>query len=58
VAVAAFLDGLISWVAIADVLQEMLDRHDGTKADSADVVIEVDRKARRETTQVIEKRIV
>ncbi|MEY2450545.1 MAG: 1-deoxy-D-xylulose-5-phosphate reductoisomerase [Acidimicrobiaceae bacterium] len=58
VAVAAFLDGLISWVAIADVLKEMLDRHDGTKADSADVVIEVDRKARRETTQVIEKRIV
>jgi 1-deoxy-D-xylulose-5-phosphate reductoisomerase len=58
VAVEAFLDGLISWIAIADVLKEMLDRHDGTKADSADVVIEVDRKARRETTQVIEKRIV
>ena len=56
VAVAAFLDGLISWVAIADVLRETLDRHDGTKAESADVVIEVDRRARREATQVIENR--
>jgi 1-deoxy-D-xylulose-5-phosphate reductoisomerase len=55
-AVAAFLDGLISWVAIADVLRETLDRHDGTKAESADVVIEVDRRARREATQVIERR--
>ena len=58
VAVAAFLDGLMSWVAIADVLQETLDRHDGTKAESADVVIEVDRRARAEATQVIEKRTV
>jgi 1-deoxy-D-xylulose-5-phosphate reductoisomerase len=56
VAVAAFLDGLISWVEIADVLNETLDRHDGTKAESADVVIEVDRRARREATKVIEKR--
>ncbi|MEY2432470.1 MAG: 1-deoxy-D-xylulose-5-phosphate reductoisomerase [Acidimicrobiaceae bacterium] len=56
VAVAAFLDGLISWTAIAEVLREVLDRHDGTKADSADVVIEVDRAGRREATQVIEKR--
>jgi 1-deoxy-D-xylulose-5-phosphate reductoisomerase len=56
VAVAAFLGGLISWTAIADVLREVLDRHDGTKAESADVVIEVDRAGRREATQVIEKR--
>jgi 1-deoxy-D-xylulose-5-phosphate reductoisomerase len=56
VAVAAFLDGLISWTAIADVLREVLDRHDGTKAESADVVIEVDRAGRRAATQVIEKR--
>ena len=56
VAVAAFLDGLMSWVTIADVLKETLDRHDGTKAESADVVIEVDRRARRQATQVIEKR--
>jgi len=58
VAVAAFLDGLISWVAIADVLRAVLDRHDGTKAESADVVIDIDRRARREATQVIEKRFL
>src|SRR3954454_17287829 len=57
VAVAAFLDGVIPWVAIADVLSEMLDRHDGTKADSADVVIETDRRARAETRRTIEQRI-
>ena len=56
-AVAAFLDGLISWVSIADVLKEVLDRHDGTVAESAEVVIDVDRRARREATNVIEKRL-
>jgi 1-deoxy-D-xylulose-5-phosphate reductoisomerase len=56
VAVAAFLDGLIPWTSIADVLFEALDRHDGTKADSADVVVEVDRRARVEARQLIEKR--
>ncbi|MEY2589751.1 MAG: 1-deoxy-D-xylulose-5-phosphate reductoisomerase [Acidimicrobiaceae bacterium] len=57
VAVAAFLDGLIPWAAIADVLRAVLDRHDGTKAESADVVIEVDRRARIETRRTIEQRI-
>ncbi len=56
VAVAAFLDGLISWISIADVLSEALDRHDGTRAESADVVIEVDRRARAEARRLIEKR--
>jgi 1-deoxy-D-xylulose-5-phosphate reductoisomerase len=57
VAVGAFLEGLISWVSIADVLGEVLDRHDGTVAESADVVIDVDRRARLEATSVIEKRL-
>jgi 1-deoxy-D-xylulose-5-phosphate reductoisomerase len=57
VAVAAFLEGVMPWVAIADVLRAVLDRHDGTKADSADVVIEVDRRARVETRRTIEQRI-
>jgi 1-deoxy-D-xylulose-5-phosphate reductoisomerase len=56
VAVAAFLDGLIPWSSIADVLFEALDRHDGTKADSADVVVDVDRRARAEARRLIEKR--
>src|SRR3954452_13435243 len=56
VAVAAFLDGLISWGSIADVLLEALDRHDGTTAGNADVVIDVDRRARAEARRLIEKR--
>jgi 1-deoxy-D-xylulose-5-phosphate reductoisomerase len=55
-AVAAFLDGLIPWTSIAEVLFEALDRHDGTNADSADVVVDVDRRARAEARRLIEKR--
>ena len=55
VAVAAFLDGLISWVAIADVLKATLDRHDGTRATSVDVVIDVDHRAREAARDVIER---
>jgi 1-deoxy-D-xylulose-5-phosphate reductoisomerase len=54
VAVAAFLEGSIGWLDIADVLQRVLDRHDGTKAESAEAVIDVDRRAREETQRVIE----
>jgi len=56
IAVAAFLEGLIPWSSIADVLFEALDRHDGTAADSADDVIDVDRRARAEARRLIEKR--
>ena len=55
VAVAAFLEGLISWVAIADVLKATLDRHDGTRATSVDVVIDVDHRAREVARDVIER---
>jgi len=55
VAVAAFLDGRIAWAAIADVLAKTLERHDGTKAESADAVIDVDRRARVAATQVIDR---
>jgi 1-deoxy-D-xylulose-5-phosphate reductoisomerase len=46
VAVEAFLEGRIGWLAISEVLKATLDRHDGTKATSADVVMEADRQAR------------
>ena len=39
----AFLDGRIAWIAIPDVLTEVLSRHDGGTADSVDAVIEADR---------------
>jgi 1-deoxy-D-xylulose-5-phosphate reductoisomerase len=57
VAVEAFLDGRIRWVDIADVLKETLDRHDGTKATSVDVVMEVDLRARRTARNVVDATI-
>ena len=53
VAVEAFLVGRIGWLAISDVLAATLDRHDGTKATSADVVMEADRQARTVATEVV-----
>ncbi|HYX45189.1 MAG TPA: 1-deoxy-D-xylulose-5-phosphate reductoisomerase, partial [Acidimicrobiales bacterium] len=35
VAVDAFIKGLISWLAVADVIKDTLEGHDGTAADSA-----------------------
>ncbi|MDH3754599.1 MAG: 1-deoxy-D-xylulose-5-phosphate reductoisomerase [Acidimicrobiia bacterium] len=57
VAVQAFLDGLIDWISIPDVLETVLGRHDGTDATSLDVVIETDRRARQEAERVIGQRI-
>jgi 1-deoxy-D-xylulose-5-phosphate reductoisomerase len=47
VVVQAFLDGEISWVGIPDLLDEVLQQFDGTSATSADVVYDVDRRARQ-----------
>ncbi|MCP3938939.1 MAG: 1-deoxy-D-xylulose-5-phosphate reductoisomerase [Actinomycetia bacterium] len=47
VAVQAFLDGKIRWTAIAEVLYEVLESHDGTEATSAEVVVNIDAQARR-----------
>ncbi len=56
VAVQAFLDGAISWVGIPDLLEEVLQQFDGTSAESADVVYDIDRRAREATTKVLENR--
>jgi 1-deoxy-D-xylulose-5-phosphate reductoisomerase len=56
VAVAAFLDGLIPWAAIADVIDETLDGHDGTPARDVDVVLQVDRTARDRARRAVERR--
>jgi 1-deoxy-D-xylulose-5-phosphate reductoisomerase len=56
VAVAAFLDGVIPWSAIAEVLEEALAGHDGTTPTSADVVIEADRRARECARRAVERR--
>jgi 1-deoxy-D-xylulose-5-phosphate reductoisomerase len=57
VAVAAFLEGLIPWVAIADVLRDALDRHDGSPADTVDAVVDADRRARAGARQIIERNL-
>ena len=56
VAVAAFLEGVIPWAAIAEVLEEVLSGHDGTTPTSADVVIEADRRARASARRAVERR--
>jgi 1-deoxy-D-xylulose-5-phosphate reductoisomerase len=56
VAVAAFLEGRIAWISIADVLTEVLSRHDGGTAGSVDAVIEADRDARAMARAVIAER--
>jgi 1-deoxy-D-xylulose-5-phosphate reductoisomerase len=56
VAVAAFLEGRIAWIAIPDVLTEALSRHDGGFAASIEDVIEADRAARAVARTVIAER--
>ena len=56
VAVAAFLDGRIGWIAIPDVLTEVLSRHDGGTADDVDAVIRADAAARAVARTVIAER--
>ena len=55
VAVAAFLEGRISWKSIADVCKETLVRHHGTKPMSIDVVLDADRQAREQARRVVER---
>jgi 1-deoxy-D-xylulose-5-phosphate reductoisomerase len=56
VAVAAFLAGNLSWTGIAEVLEAVLDLHDGTALTSVDDVIEVDRRSRDVASRIVEKR--
>jgi 1-deoxy-D-xylulose-5-phosphate reductoisomerase len=56
VAVAAFLEGRISWISIPDVLTEVLSRHDGGTASSVDAVIAADLAARAMARSVIAER--
>ena len=63
-AVAAFLAGRIGWSTIPDVLNEVLDRHDGGPAHGVDDVIDADRRGRAaarsyidETADIADERI-
>ena len=55
VAVAAFLDGAIPWLRIPDVLKRTLDGHDGSPADSAEAVVDADRRAREAARRAVEE---
>jgi len=56
VAVQAFLDGRIRWIDIPDVLDAVLDRHDGGTASTLDDVLGADADARRLATDLVEER--
>jgi 1-deoxy-D-xylulose-5-phosphate reductoisomerase len=56
VAVEAFLAGRIRWIDIPDVLEACLSRHDGEVPDSAEAVIEVDRRGREVARRTISDR--
>jgi len=56
VAVAAFLDGLIPWLGIADIIKEALDGHNGGDLLTADDVVEADRKARELAARAVARR--
>ncbi|HZQ86225.1 MAG TPA: 1-deoxy-D-xylulose-5-phosphate reductoisomerase [Acidimicrobiales bacterium] len=53
VAVAAFLEGLISWLAISDVIKETLDACQGRNPEDVDVVLDADRQARQRATAAV-----
>jgi 1-deoxy-D-xylulose-5-phosphate reductoisomerase len=56
VAVAAFLDGTLTWLGIAEVLKSALDLHDGTVLREVEDVIDVDRRARAAARAVVAAR--
>jgi 1-deoxy-D-xylulose-5-phosphate reductoisomerase len=53
VAVAAFLDGRLSWWDIASVIERTMERHDGVDPTSVEDILEADRSARRVVDEVL-----
>lgn len=56
VAVAAFLDGRLSWLGIAEVVEEVLDAWKDEPLDSVTAVLEADRLARERAEAVVARR--
>jgi len=57
VAVEAFLEGMIAWVDIADVVDQSLQSWPGTAAESVDAVLLADRQARDTASTLIAERM-
>jgi 1-deoxy-D-xylulose-5-phosphate reductoisomerase len=56
VAVAAFLDGRLSWTGIAEVVADTLEAWDDEPMDTVADVLEADRRARERATAQVDKR--
>jgi 1-deoxy-D-xylulose-5-phosphate reductoisomerase len=56
VAVQAFLDHLIPWTAIPEVIAEVLDAHQPVAPDDLEVILDADRQARERARQAVERR--
>ena len=56
VAVAAFLGGTVRWLEIAEVVADALSAHTGTRLDSTEAVIDVDRRARLVAQAIVSRR--
>jgi 1-deoxy-D-xylulose-5-phosphate reductoisomerase len=56
VAVSAFLDGLIQWLDIADVIEMTLEGHDGGSAQTVDDVLDADHRARERAARARDER--
>lgn len=53
VAVDAFLDGKISWVRIAEIIESVMQQHDGAEAETLEAVLDGDQRARTYAEQVL-----
>jgi 1-deoxy-D-xylulose-5-phosphate reductoisomerase len=56
VAVAAFLDGRLSWPGIAEVVHEVLEEHTPGNVETLDDVVDSDGRARRRAEAAVERR--
>ena len=56
VAVAAFLEGVLTWTGIADVLADALEAWPGDPAADVEVVLDVDRRAREAASALVSAR--
>ena len=56
VAVAAFLDGAITWMGITELLTDALDAWPGDEATDVDAVLDVDCRARELATALVAAR--
>ena len=57
VAVAAFLEGRLDWLGIADVVAAVLDHCDGAPLRSVDDVLDADRRARALASEAVGRRL-